>query len=132
MSDCCATPANGKHACPACGHAASVVSANTMRFHLLQPWNWQEGEQHYFCEQAECAVIYFSDAGAVWHQSELRTQVGVKHPTADALVCYCYGLHYGEVNADTRNHIIEQTRAGACACSTHNPSGRCCLKDIPR
>ena len=132
MSDCCATPTSGKRACPACGHAASAVSAHTLRFHLLQPWNWQDEAQYFFCEQQACEVIYFSEVGAVFKQSVLRTPVGVKHRSPDALVCYCYGVHYGEVDAATREYIIEQTRAGACACCTHNPSGRCCLKDILR
>lgn len=103
-----------------------------MSFHLLHPWQWQDDAHYFFCDRPDCDVIYFSDAGEVWHQGELRTQVGVKHPTPDALVCYCYGVHYAEADAATRHYIIEQTRTGACACATHNPSGHCCLKDMPR
>jgi hypothetical protein len=132
MSDCSSNTASNKHDCPACGHAATAVSAHTMSFHLLHPWQWQDDAHYFFCDRPDCDVIYFSDAGAVWHQGELRTQVGVKHPTPDALVCYCYGVHYAEADAATRHYIIEQTRTGACACTTHNPSGHCCLKDMPR
>ncbi|NOT16792.1 MAG: hypothetical protein HOP20_01835, partial [Sulfuriferula sp.] len=100
------------------------------------PWQWQwqddESQRYYFCEQPNCAVIYFSDTGEIWQQAALRTVVGIKHPTADALVCYCFGVHYAEADATTKAYVIAQTKSGTCACTTHNPSGRCCLKDFPR
>jgi hypothetical protein len=56
--------------------------------------------------------------------------VGVKHPEDDALVCYCFSIHYAEANPTTREYVITQTQSGTCACATQNPSGRCCLKNF--
>ncbi|BBP00636.1 putative iron-sulfur cluster-binding metallochaperone [Sulfuriferula nivalis] len=134
MSECCATSRSHKLDCPYCQQPCSAVGVETLCYHLKQPWQWQANEHvsYYFCDHKDCAVIYFSDKGETWQQAELRTHVGVKQPEPDALVCYCFGVHYAEANVAARDYVIAQTKSGSCACTTHNPSGRCCLKDFPR
>ncbi|MEQ1668145.1 MAG: hypothetical protein ABL868_06790 [Sulfuriferula sp.] len=133
MSDCCTTQQH-KTDCPGCQHPSNSVSAATMRHHLHQPWQWQASESagYYFCDQPDCSIIYFSDEGEHWQQTDLRTHVGIKHPSTDALICYCFGVHYAEAGTVTREYVIGLTKSDSCACITHNPSGRCCLKDFPR
>lgn len=139
MSNCCAqppeTPApSGKRPCPLCGGEGVGVTRQTLLHHLAQPWQWQgTGQQYYFCDSSGCEVVYFTDGGVIIRTQELRTVVGVKETAPGALLCYCFGVSRADAAADpaAREFIVQQTRAGLCACTTRNPSGRCCLKDIP-
>lgn len=137
MSDCCTpgrNPASRKRACPNSGHLCAPVPPSTVLHHVRSPWRLQLQEQtFYFCEDPACDVVYFGDDGATIGSAELRTRVGIKSRSSDASLCYCFGVTYGDAQADPRceTFVREQTRRSACACSTRNPSGRCCLKDFP-
>lgn len=139
MADCCAVPKGQasnprKHCCPRNGREYAEVSARTVALHIQRPWTWaSQGRRYFFCEDLDCEVAYFADDDSVILKSELRTSVGLKEQTDDALICYCFGVTRGEARTvpDAKAYVVAQTRQGFCACDTTNPSGRCCLKDFP-
>jgi NAD(P)H-nitrite reductase large subunit len=67
-------------------------------------------------------------------QGQVRTKVGVKENSDDAMLCYCFGVTKGDAASDQsiRAYIIRQTKLGICACDARNPAGVCCLKTFPR
>ena len=140
MSDCCPTSCTQaefpkRHACPANGKAYGLVSPATIRHHIKTPWQWQVRDQsYYFCSDPDCPVVYFGQDDSVIEKHELRTQVGVKEKSDDALVCYCYGVTKSEAkrNPLARQFVMQQTKQGQCACESRNPSGKCCLADFPK
>lgn len=110
------------------------MSARTIAHHMNRPWQWQSTSQFYFfCANPACEIVYFGDDGSRLLAAQLRTRVGNKQATGDALLCYCYGVTLDDVRNDPaiRDFVIAETRLGHCACETRNPSGRCCLKDFP-
>jgi len=81
-------------------------------------------------------VVYFTPAGARLGAEALRQPVGQKSADPDRTLCYCFDIRYSDLaEAATlkrcRDFVIEQTRSKLCSCETHNPSGRCCLRDFP-
>lgn len=140
MSECCSlsscsTPRQQTHCCPANGAECRTVSSKTIAHHIARPWEWSDrGHSYYFCEDADCDVVYFSDDDKVILQSQLRTRVGKKSRSDDALICYCFGVSRADAWEDPsiKDYVVEQTRQKICSCETSNPSGRCCLKDFPR
>ena len=135
MSHCCTGISHSpkKQRCPASGNAHAEVSVRTITHQLMRPWEWNPGEQRYFfCDDPDCDVVYFGEDGSIIRKTELRTLVGVKESSADAPLCYCYGINKSAAHMPgLRDYVIGQTREGNCACETRNPSGRCCLKDFP-
>ena len=139
MSDCCSTARKTEkpsrtHGCPVNGQKYTQVSIRTMLHHISSPWEWNEKEQgYYFCDDPNCDVVYFGEDDSVITKAEIRTVVGIKDDSPDALSCYCFGVSSSEVkrHPDIRDFIIDKTQAGVCSCDTRNPSGRCCLKDLP-
>ncbi len=142
MSDCCSSSSCHsqstlkKHHCPDCGTRCSQVSQTTILHHIKHAWNWQEKEQaYYFCGTPSCDVVYFGrDNSRVTQSEQLRTEVGVKTQSEQSVICYCFGVTYGDVKIqpDIKDFVIEKTKDHSCACETHNPSGKCCLKDFPK
>lgn len=140
MNDCCSSvgcaprhPA--KAICPGNGRECAEVPARTIVHHLKTPWAWQaRATRYYFCADPGCDIVYFGDDGTTIGRSGLRTRVGQKEQADDALLCYCFGVRWADFRAAPaiRDFVVAQTRAGACSCETHNPSGRCCLKDFPK
>ncbi|WP_144408225.1 hypothetical protein [Sulfuricella sp. T08] len=139
MADCCSstdcdTSHPKKHRCPANGKEYSEVSARTVAHHIRDAWKWVgKTGRYFFCEDPACDVVYFGDDGTIILKSQLRTRVGVKEASDDALVCYCFGVTKADALNDPgiRNFVVTQTKLGICSCETSNPSGRCCLKDFP-
>jgi hypothetical protein len=138
MSDCCPSASDPAPArqreCPANGRKCPAVPMITILHHLRKPWQWTDRKQgYYFCEDPDCAVVYFGDGGAVILKSELRTVVGIKEKSPDASLCYCFGISKSEASSDPalEEYVIANTRMGLCSCEIRNPSGRCCLKDFP-
>jgi len=78
-------------------------------------------------------VVYFGRDNSRVTQSELRTEVGVKTQSEQSVICYCFGVTYGDVRIqpEIKDFVIDKTRKNSCACETRNPSGKCCLKDFP-
>lgn len=139
MSDCCNPSASStvhphKRRCPRDGTECAEVSGRTVAHHIRQPWAWEDRSQRYFfCEDPACEVIYFGEDDSVILKSALRTPVGLKETSDDALVCYCFGVSKADALRDSsaRDYVVTQTRQGLCSCETRNPSGRCCLKNFP-
>ncbi len=138
MNNCCTasdpdchTPK--KHRCPANGKAYVEVSVRTITHHLMRPWEWKpDAQRYFFCDDPDCELVYFGEDGCVITQVQLRTPVGIKDRSPEATLCYCYGISRTDANKPgVREYVVGQTRDGACACETRNPSGRCCLKDFP-
>ena len=140
MSDCCSKPNSTdsfpkKHVCPGDGKLYSSVSPATIKHHIKSPWIWQPNKQgYYFCSAPDCPVVYFGQDNSVIESDSLRTEVGVKSSSDDALICYCYGITKADANntPHIRQFVIEEKKTGSCACKARNPSGKCCLADFPK
>jgi len=140
MSDCCSSNTltknhPKKHTCPMDGKQHTEVPYNTVLHHIKQPWKSPPKEQpYYFCDDPDCNVVYFGLDNATIEKEQLRTVVGIKEKSEQALICYCYGVSKKEAqtNSHAKEFVMEQTKNSLCACATRNPSGRCCLKDFPK
>jgi hypothetical protein len=139
MVECCdantAAPVPPKrYHCPVNGKEYGPVGIKTILHHLAEPWNKNlDSQAYYFCSAPDCDVVYFGQDNSVIKTSELRTKVGVKEKSPNRMVCYCFGVSYSTAlkNQVAVNFIKEKTRQSFCSCKTSNPSGRCCLKDLP-
>ncbi len=139
MSQCCTssntdTTYPKKHTCPVNGKSYSGVSPTTIFHHINEPWQWMAKQQgYYFCSDPECDVVYYGQDDSFIMKSELRTTVGIKEENDASLVCYCFGVTKSNAtNEKIKKFVINSTKEKTCACSTHNPSGKCCLKDFPK
>lgn len=90
--------------------------------------------RYFFCGEQACDVVYFGEDGSIFVKSDIRTAVGAKDASDEALLCYCFGVIRADARKDdkARAYVLAQTKQQRCACETANPSGRCCLKDFPR
>lgn len=134
-SSCCDGTDPKRHRCPANGREYSEVSARTITHHVREAWIWrQTAGRYFFCDDPTCEVAYFGDDGSTILKSQLRSRLGEKEASDEALLCYCFGVSKNDFRTDpaTRDFVIAQTKAGLCSCDTSNPSGRCCLKDFPK
>jgi hypothetical protein len=140
MSDCCSnscstSETHNKHQCPVNGKEYKGVSEKTVLHHIKETWHWKGSNQSYFfCDDPECDVVYFGQDDSVIEKSEIRTPVGVKEPSGNALVCYCFGVTVNEATAhpEAKVFVTEKTKGHVCECEARNPSGKCCLKDFPK
>jgi hypothetical protein len=141
MSDCCSSnqecsaPAPKRCACPVNGKLYPQVPLSTVLHHLKEPWRYKFTQQYYFfCDDPLCDVVYFGLDNSTFVTSMLRTRVGVKELSDDAVICYCFGVTRAQAKANqqVKEFVLEQTKKGACSCAVFNPSGRCCLKDFPK
>ena len=139
MPDCCSSsppkPINPvKHRCPVNGVEYAQVSSRTVFHHIKESWRWDDrGQSYFFCDDPACDVVYFGIDDTVIVSSQVRTLVGEKHTSEDAMLCYCYGATKADVLREKgiRDFVIEKTKQGDCSCETSNPSGSCCLKYFP-
>jgi len=139
MSDCCSSSCESrqpatKHICPANGIEYKQVPYRTVVHHLRKPWQWMSAtHNYYFCEDPDCGVVYFGDDNSTIEKHLLRTSVGIKDPSQDSTICYCFGVTRGEAIADQsiRAYVTMQTKNHICDCKIRNPSGKCCLRDFP-
>ncbi len=126
----------GKRRCPVNGKEYAAISTTTVKHHIHEPWKWQKKweQGYYFCSDPECNVVYFGEDDSVIDKSALRTCVGTKERSGQALLCYCFGVTMDEAvgNPDVKAFVIQETRGQTCACEICNPSGRCCLRDFPK
>jgi len=137
MSNCCSknSPASQRHTCPENSQEYGKVPYKTILHHVKAPWNLALKEQaYYFCSDPGCDVVYFGSDDSTIHKEQLRTRVGIKERSNDALICYCFGVSKAVALADekVKAFVIEQTRRSLCSCTTRNPSGKCCLKNFPK
>ncbi len=140
MSNCCSKSNNDqqnlkRHTCPESNKECGEVPYKTILHHLKEPWKLTLKEQaYYFCSDPDCDVVYFGFDNSTIHKDQLRTKVGVKEQSDEALLCYCFDVSRAtaQSNEKAKSFVIEQTKKSLCSCSTHNPSGKCCLKDFPK
>jgi hypothetical protein len=111
----------------------AAVSEQTVLQHMREPWKWKT-QQMYFCSNPECPVVYFGKDGSTIDRNALRTAVGIKDASDQAMICYCFGITHAEAekNPALKDYVVSQTRKHLCACEIRNPSGKCCLKNFPR
>jgi hypothetical protein len=144
MTDCCppdtrplnkeAKQRSKRHVCPKNGQQYLNVPFITLLHHVKETWEQTPKEQdYYFCSDPDCDVVYFGHDDSVILKGQLRTKVGIKESSDDALICYCFGISKSEANKckQTKSFVIDNTKHSLCSCTTRNPSGRCCLKDFP-
>ena len=140
MTDCCtenqaSQKGSRRCTCPENGRDYMQVPYATVLQHVKSPWQTVVRDQAwYFCDDANCDVVYFGEDTSVIDRSRLRTRVGIKEATGSAPICYCFDVSRAEAlaNPEIKAFVVEQTRQSNCACETRNPSGRCCLKDFPK
>ncbi len=146
MSDCCNSTSDSdfnsetrsktaKRSCPQCQHTCLSVTVKTMLQHIKQVWMFEFSDQQYFyCRDLACDVVYFDEDDRTINKSNIRTLIGIKEASDEALVCFCFGVNKAEAatNKNAKEFVIKQTKASVCSCATANPSGRCCLKDFPK
>lgn len=140
MSDCCTTspkPAGRltRHTCPRNGIQYRQVSELTIKHHIRNPWTWQPRAQGYFfCTDPECPVVYFGEDNSTIEESEVRSEIGAKTKSEEALICYCFGITIAKAKSDPslKDYVAQETKLSQCACEARNPSGKCCLSDFPK
>ncbi|MDH5217869.1 MAG: hypothetical protein OEX19_09245 [Gammaproteobacteria bacterium] len=143
MSDCCSSSCASqttvppkKHTCVSCGNNFLEVPYSTVLHHIRKPWISGIKEQaYYFCANPDCDTVYFGLDDSVITKAEVKTDIAIKEPDSnDALICFCFDVSNAEAktNIQAKAFVVEQTKNGVCSCTTHNPSGRCCLKDFPK
>ena len=136
MSDCCSishtlNQSRNNYRCPVNGREYKRVHQKTIMHHISKPWKLQETSQnYYFCDDPECDVVYFGEDDSIIKTSDIRTPVGIKNLSGDALICYCFGVTVHDANAhpEIKEFVIEKTQEKMCECEARNPSGKCCLK----
>ncbi len=144
MSNCCSKSNQNqqklkRHRCPENDKEYGEVPYKTLLHHVKEPWNLALKEQaYYFCSAPDCNVVYFGSDNSTIHKDQLRAKVGIKETSDDALICYCFDVSRATARMDAlsenkaKTFVIEQTKKSLCSCATHNPSGKCCLKDFPK
>jgi len=135
--DCCSSSQAqpNKRSCPGHGGACGEVSYTTLSHHIKQPWRLTEKTRRFFfCDDPDCDIIYFDDENWQVQQSDVRTNIGAKDTSGEAMVCYCYGVTRTDAlkDADIKKFVMDRTKQKLCSCQTQNPSGQCCLKNFPR
>ena len=99
-----------------------------------------EDKDWFFCDLADCNVVYFSSDEDTIPSEALTVRVGVKADSAPHPVCYCFGHTTESIREEIENtgtstvveSITAKVKAGECACETKNPKGSCCLGDVGR
>lgn len=124
--------------CPGNGRRGAPVALRTVKAMLVPEALRRVGrEQHYYCSDTGCSVVYFSRGGAHYSTEDVSVPVADKQVGRPMLVCYCFGYVAEEAVAASgvaepaaivaiRSHV----NAGRCACDVRNPSGRCCLRSL--
>lgn len=134
MSDCYAKKSStiSSYDCPKCHHSCNSVSLKTLYHHVKFPENQTVlAGDYYFCADKACTVAYFSATGSMFPKPLLISAQAIE---GDKL-CYCFDISEAKYRAAlkngsaelTKNFVIEQTKAGLCACEVRSPSGQCCL-----
>ena len=147
MSDCCsvnakASTAPAVMACPVNGARSKQVDVLTVKSLIRQLPLGMPNTEYYFCEAADCEVVYFpfDRQAPIFRRPDLLVRVGAKE-TADPIpVCYCFGFTRQDIRDEicetgkstVAERIATEVKAGNCACEVKNPSGKCCLGNVTR
>lgn len=147
MSDCCSvnttqSPVSAAMPCPVSGTRSKQVGLVTIQSLVRHLPFGMAPAQYYFCEAADCDVVYFpsNPTAPTFHRDDLLVRVGVKEPHDPIPVCYCFGITRKALEEEIRQtgnstvaeRIKAEVKADRCACELKNPSGRCCLGNVSR
>jgi hypothetical protein len=147
MSDCCTVnaktgPAPAVMACPVSGARSKQVDMLTVSSLVRQLPLGMPNTEYYFCEAADCDVVYFpfNSQAPLFRRADLLVRVGSKETEDPIPVCYCFGFTREDIQKEitetgestVANRISAEVKAGNCACEVKNPSGKCCLGDVTR
>lgn len=147
--DCCSgdardaaatMPVSAAAYCPQTGRKGQRVDGSTVKAMLAVSLQAVRDTHYYFCKDADCPIVYFSEDGTQQFTTEqLRERVYQKASDRDdTFICYCFRFTAGHIrNAAPRaseNIYIESInagiQAGQCACDIRNPQGTCCLGNV--
>jgi hypothetical protein len=129
---CCSDQSPQRRNCPDCHGECRQVAISTMLHQLEAPWERTlTSAAYYYCGNRNCDTFYFDGKGSRYRSAALRRES--REALQRDVRCFCYGVtgKQAENNPAIRDFIVEQTRNKACACESRNPSGRCCLKELP-
>lgn len=147
MSECCMVNTNQSRVsaemlCPVSGTRSKQVGLVTVQSLIRYLPFRMAPAQYYFCEAADCDVVYFpsNPAAPAFYRDDLLVRVGVKETDGPIPVCYCFGMTREAIEEEVRQtgtstvaeRIKAEVKAGRCACELKNPSGRCCLGQVNR
>lgn len=127
--------------CPTAGKPGKPVRPVTLRSLVRDECAGEiEDRAWFFCDLADCDVVYFSADGKVLPKTNLKVRVGLKEKESPRPVCYCFGHTVESIREEiTRTGrstvaaaITAKINAGLCTCELLNPKGRCCLGDVNR
>jgi hypothetical protein len=126
--------------CPQSGSRGKRVDSLTLKAMLAVSLSELRNIQYFFCKDADCPVVYFSEDGKqVFTTKMLREAVYQKDAENDEVfICYCFRHTIGSVRMETlagsEDQIIESIntaiQAEQCACEIRNPQGSCCLGNV--
>ncbi len=125
--------------CPVCQQIGTKIDTATVKSQIIVSLHRVSDYPYHFCKQANCEVVYYDEAGAVFTVSDVREQVYQKQPyNDDVLVCYCFYHTLGAIKQHIQQHkgqtIVDDIntgiQTGKCACDWRNPQGSCCLGNV--
>ncbi len=127
--------------CPVTGNRGRSVPTATLRS-LLRDEHLPavSGRDWFFCDLADCHVVYFTPDGKTFSKGALKIRVGAKETDPPRSVCYCFGHTVESIREEIARtgrstvaaSISAKVKAGECSCETLNPEGTCCLGDVRR
>ena len=133
----------GPTKCPSCGTLSRPVQRLTVGA-LLRPERRADiphQDEFCLCRTADCDVVYFRPAEALFRKDDLTVRVHQKElddPTVP--VCYCFGWTPEKIRAEIEStgksaafeQITAEVKADNCYCEVTNPQGSCCLGNVSR
>lgn len=116
--------------CPSCGVAGRNVEWITVKSLLTaRALERADATEYRLCGSPGCDVVYFADS-LLFMREDVRAPVFPKEPPGARVVCYCFEIVEGRIDAETESQIRAHVTAGRCACELKNPEGRCCLGNL--
>ena len=125
--------------CPSNGKPGKAVPRQTLQSLALVDLYDLAASEYWFCDAADCAIVYFDAQGGTITLDQVRVPVWQKQPDDLTVpVCYCRKLTTAmiqeEVNRTGQSsapaHVIAIIQAERCACDLTNPQGTCCLGNV--
>jgi hypothetical protein len=140
MSNCCHAQKGKPFNCPECGHSGQLLGSITPKHTLKQQYRDEidDSLSYYFCDRANCKVVYFSQSAQLFTVDSLINLVTQKSASNETPLCYCYKITKGDVlqqiadygQTDVLDHIKQQMEQIPCFCHKSNPQGVCCLQSV--
>lgn len=127
--------------CPVAGKPGKRVPPITLRSLVRHEYAGEiEGREWFYCDLADCEIVYFARDSRTLDKSALKVRVGAKEKVAPRPVCYCFGHTVENIGEEIERtgqstvaaSITAKVNAGECSCEILNPKGTCCLGDVNR